>query len=51
MMLLFYIWAGIEYANLLALIGGTGLIAGVAEAVAAAVITAPVVVALRKIRK
>ena len=51
MMLLFYVMMGIEYANLLALIGGTGLIAGTAEAVAAAVITTPVVVALRKIRK
>lgn len=51
LMLLFYAMMGIEYANLLALIGGTGLIAGVAEAVAAAVIATPVVVALRKIRK
>lgn len=51
LMLLFYVMTGIEYANLLALIGGTGLIAGVAEAVAAAVITTPVVIALRKIQK
>ena len=51
LMLLFYVMMGIEYANLLALIGGTGLIAGAAEAVAAAVISTPVVVALRKIRK
>ena len=51
LMLLFYVMAGIEYANLLALIGGTGLIAGAAEAVAAAVITMPVVIALRKIQK
>lgn len=51
LMLLFYVMMGIEYANLLALIGGTGLIAGTAEAVAAAVISTPVVVALRKIRK
>lgn len=51
MMLLFYVMMGIEYANLLALIGGTGLIAGAAEAAAAAVITTPVVVALRKIQK
>ncbi len=49
LMLLFYVMTGIEYANLLALIGGTGLIAGAAEAVAAAVITTPVVLALRKI--
>ena len=51
LMLLFYVMMGIEYANLLALIGGTGLIAGAAEAVAAAVISTPVVGALRKIRK
>lgn len=51
MMLLFYVMTGIEYANLLALIGGTGLLAGAAEAVAAAVITTPVVIALRRIRK
>ena len=51
LMLLFYVMMGSEYANLLALIGGTGLIAGAAEAVAAAVISTPVVVALRKIRK
>ena len=51
LMLLFYVMMGIEYANLLALIGGTGLIAGIAEAVAAAVITTPVVIALRKIQK
>lgn len=51
LMLLFYVTMGIEYANLLALIGGTGLIAGAAEAVAAAVITTPVVIALRKIQK
>lgn len=51
MMLMFYIMHGIEYANLLALIGGTGLLAGGCEAVAAAVITTPVVMALRKIQK
>ena len=51
LMLLFYVMTGIEYANLLALIGGTGLIAGAAEAAAAAVITTPVVIALRKIQK
>lgn len=51
MMLLFYVMAGIEYANLLALIGGTGLIAGTAEALVAAVISLPVVNALRKIQK
>lgn len=51
LMLLFYVAMGIEYANLLALIGGTGLIAGIAEAVVAAVVTTPVVLALRIIQK
>lgn len=51
MMLAFYMMTGIEYANLLALISGTGLIAGACEAVAAALITTPVVLALRKIKK
>ena len=51
LMLLFYVMTGIEYANLLALIGGTGLIAGACEAIAAAVITTPVVMALWKIYK
>ena len=51
LMLLFYIMSGIEYANLLALISGTGLIAGSCEAIVAAVITTPVVAALWKIRK
>lgn len=50
LMLLFYIATGIEYANLLALIGGTGLIAGISEAVAAAIITTPVVAALWKVQ-
>jgi len=50
MMLLFYMMMGIEYANLLALIGGTGLIAGTSEAAVAAVITTPVVVALWKVQ-
>lgn len=51
LMLLFYVMMGIEYANLLLIIGGTGLIAGVCEAIAAAVISAPVVVALNKLKK
>lgn len=51
LMLLFYMMMGIEYANLLALIGGTGLIAGISEAVVAAVITTPVVFALWKIQR
>ena len=51
LMLLFYILEGIEYSGLLALIGGTGLIAGGCEAVAAAVIATPIVMALRKIQR
>jgi len=51
LMLLFYVMNGIEYANLLALIGGTGLLAGGCEAVAAALITTPVVFTLQKIQK
>lgn len=51
LMLLFYVMMGIEYANLLALIGGTGLIAGACEAIAAAVLTTPIVMALWKIYK
>ena len=51
LMLMFYILEGIEYSGLLALIGGTGLVGGGCEAVAAAVITTPVVMALRKIQR
>lgn len=50
-MLRSYMAAGIDYSNLLVLISGTGLIAGTAEALTAAVITTPVVIALRKIQK
>lgn len=51
LMLMFYVMTGIEYANLLKLIGGTGLIAGGCEAAAAAILTTPIVMALRKIQK
>ena len=51
MMLVFYMMMGIEYGGLLALIGGTGLLAGGCEAVVAAVITTPIVMALRKIQR
>ena len=47
-MLLFYIIMGINSERVLTLIGGTGLIAGSLEAVANALITTPVVLALRK---
>lgn len=49
LMLLFYVILGIDHANLLALIGGTGLIAGTCEAVVAAIIATPVLAALWKI--
>lgn len=51
LMLLFYILCGIESEKVLALIGGTGLIAGSAEAVVAAVISTPVLAALWKVQR
>ena len=50
LMLLFYVLTGINSEKVLALIGGTGLIAGTAEAVANALITTPVIFALRKLQ-
>ena len=49
LMLLFYVIMGIDHANLLSLIGGTGLIAGTSEAVVAAIIATPVLAALWRI--
>lgn len=51
LMLLFYIICGINSEKVLALIGGTGLIAGSAEAVVAALICTPVLSALWKMQK
>lgn len=51
LMLLFYVICGIDSTKVLALIGGTGLIAGTAEAVVAAVIATPVLAALWKVQK
>lgn len=48
LMLLFYAINGLDTASILALIAGTGLIAGGCEAIAAALITLPVVKALSK---
>lgn len=48
LMLLFYALSGLDTANILALIAGTGLIAGGCEAVAAALISVPVVLAVEK---
>ena len=51
LMLLFYIICGIESEKVLALIGGTGLIAGTAEAVVAAVLATPILAALWKVQR
>lgn len=48
LMLLFYALTGLDSTGLLALIGGTGLIAGGCEAAAAALIAAPIVAALHR---
>lgn len=51
LMLLFYVLMGIDSQKVLALIGGTGLIAGSLEAVANALITSAVLAALRRMNK
>ena len=51
LMLLFYVIAGIDTKEVLALIGGIGLIAGSLEAIVAAVLSTPVLAALWKITK
>ncbi len=51
LMLLFYVIMGINSEKVLALITGTGLIAGSAEAVMAAVICTPVLAALWRVRR
>ena len=48
LMLLFYAMNGLDSAKILGLIAGTGLIGGGCEAIAAALIVTPVVLALRK---
>lgn len=48
LMLLFYQMTGLNNEKLLAVIGGTGLIGGGSEAVAAAIITSPIVYAIWK---
>ena len=47
-MLLFFVICGLDSAPVLAVIGGTGLIAGSLEAAAAALIATPVVAALSR---
>lgn len=51
LMLLFYIICGIDTANLLAIIGGTGLIAGACEAAEAGILAKPVLSAVWKLEK
>lgn len=51
MMLLFYILCGIDTAGVLSLIGGTAIIAGGCEALAAAILVTPILAALKRIRK
>ncbi|HWR24522.1 MAG TPA: ECF transporter S component [Feifaniaceae bacterium] len=51
LMLLFYALSGLDSTPVLGIIGGTGLIAGTMEAVAAAVIATPAVLALNKLAK
>lgn len=50
LMLLFYVLCGIDTASVLSLIGGTALIAGTCEAIAAAVLCTPILMALRRIK-
>lgn len=50
LMLLFYVILGINSEKVLALIGGTGLIAGSLEAVANALVSTPVILAIRKLQ-
>lgn len=50
LMLLFYVLCGIDTAGVLSLIGGTALIAGTCEAIAAAVLCTPILMALRRLK-
>lgn len=51
LMLLFYVMSGFDTAGVLALIGGTALIAGLSEAVLAAILVPPILTAVQKIRR
>lgn len=51
LMLLFYVLCGIDTTSVLSLIGGTALIAGTCEAVAAAVLCTPILLALRRLKR
>lgn len=50
LMLLFYHLAGLDTAAILGLITGTGIIAGGTEALAAAVLTTPIICALKRVK-
>ncbi len=50
-MLLFYVLCGIDSSAVLGLIGGTAAIAGSCEAAVAAVLSAPILAALNKVKK
>lgn len=50
LMLIFYIACGIDTSGVLALIGGTALIAGLSEALICALLVPPILSAVRKIR-
>ncbi len=51
LMLLFFSLSGLDYTPVLTIIGGTGIIAGTTEAIAAAVIATPTAIALNKLVK
>ncbi len=51
LMLLFYVIMGINSEKVMALIGGTGLIAGTSEAIVAALLSTPILAALWKLTK
>lgn len=51
LMLLFFVMMGIDSEGVLAVIGGTGLIAGTSEAVVAAVIATPILAALWRVER
>ncbi len=51
LMLLFYVMCGIDTAGVLALIGGTALIAGLSEAAVAAILVTPILAAVKRIRR
>ncbi len=50
MMLLFFVMVGLDSTEVLALIGGTGLIAGASEAAVAAILVTPITIALWKMQ-